>query len=222
MINSLAIVIDCWDNQTYYKNQIVTPEIQQQWNDADIVFNNIPNKIVNTHSIKSVAMVCYCYDRDDNKIVQEYPWWNVGQQFFSHETKWDKLRKEWQSHGVVESPLIHTDQRICNMQLREDQVGFSVFDSLHILYYCNVINPSINNIIYMGQRFDLCVKNRPVGYFHIASLIHHGMFKNDVTVSLYQDCVRFDPNVKIENDCAWTKEYNNVYNLNCKSLINQN
>lgn len=220
MSNSLAVIIDCWDNEFFYQNQTVDEEIHREWQKADQVFDSISQRIIQDANIKSVALACYDSARDDNKIVCEQPWWQNAESFFSKETKWDKLRKEWNNHGILISSQVRTDSRIKDIQLRNDQVGFSVFDSLHILYYCNVINPSIDNIIFMGQRFDLCVCHRPVGYFNVASLIHHGLFKNNITVSIYRDCVRCHDDFDISTKKSWTLISDNVYELNCTKEVN--
>ena len=177
---SLAVLIDCWDE----------PRAVGTYDQLDIVsyrncMQSIKTQCETNPWIKSIAIASY--GDSDNQIALEQPWWNTAKDFFFNETKWNQLRRNWQSVEHIDKTSTH--EYVRTIAPRSDQVIFCAFDILHIMYYCNFINPSIRNIYFFGSTWDKCVKIRPVGWAEVSSLNHHNLFQTNQNLLTNQNCI---------------------------------
>ena len=177
---SLAVLIDCWNEpraiSTYHRLDLKSYRNCMQ---------SIKLQCESNTWIKAIAVASY--GNANNQISVEQPWWNTAENFFFNETQWDRLRNTWLSFDHVDRPGTH--EYIRTIETRPDQVIFCAFDILHIMYYCNFIDPSIRNIYFFGSTWDKCVKIRSVGWAEVSSLNHHNLFQNTQNLLTNQDCI---------------------------------
>jgi hypothetical protein len=202
-MSALAIVIDPW---------IMSNKLG--W---DTCVKNITDFCQHDDTIAAVALAPYS-TKENHDAFYVRNWAANSDLWFSQETKWDRLRKEWKNttwnleQGV--------DPKIANMSLRLDQVRFLAYSDLHILYYCTVVNPGIDSIYFLGQSWDICVKYRPVGWLQIASLQYHNLL-NNITLKTKQGCVYDlakqaiaeipDPWIKTDSDGSYSIFVKNIF-----------
>lgn len=196
---SLAIIIDCWANNGY--NSAQTKNYEN-------VLHNIAEQIKNNEFIKSVAIASYANEGDFCSFEDQFI--KNSLDFFVNETKWDILRNLWKNAKFGYDKDFFTHNIIKEIKFRDNQCVFSVFNNLDILYYCNFINPSIRNIYFFGQSWNVCVKDRPVGWLDVSTLNYHNLFSKKINLLTSKKCV-FHPSVKdIQMDDYWTNIDNNI------------
>jgi hypothetical protein len=186
----LAIIIDCWNHQRISDEinlrapqyPLISPPDPERYNS---VMTSIKNFCERDHNIQAIALASY--GNDNNHVSCVDPGWDNAKQFFVNETKLDFLRKMFNSVSASNQEFTHPTIR--DIKLRSDQVIFTAFNELQILYYCNNINPSIKNIYFLGAQWEMCVKNRPVGWLQVAGLLYHNMFSSTKNLLTRRDCV---------------------------------
>ena len=174
-MSSLVVIIDAWST----------------W-PAEYHVKDIMHRIadfVATDEVGAVALATYSTNQS-TQVEQDEPYYSNSQQIFCNDTQVDTLRRQWNAYTPVSTGL--TDPIISEMTLRDNQFGFVALHPLEIVYYCNCINPSIENIYLTGFMWDMCVKDRNVGYVELNAFNNAGMFsrkqnifvKADLTVAL--------------------------------------
>ena len=73
---------------------------------------------------------------------------------------------------------IHSSPIVRDLRARSDQTQLTIANTLQLAYYCNYVNPAIENIIVMGRAWDHCLETTAVGWREITYAIQYGMFKN--------------------------------------------
>lgn len=174
-MSSLVVIIDAWST----------------W-PAEYHVKEIMHRIVDfvaTDEVGAVAIATYSTNQS-KQVEQDEPFYSNSQQIFCNDTQVDTLRRQWNAYTPVRTGL--TDPIISEMTLRDNQFGFVALHPLEIVYYCNCINPSIENIYLTGFMWDMCVRDRNVGYVELNAFNNAGMFsrkqnifaKADLTVAL--------------------------------------
>ena len=190
---SLAILIDCWP--------VPDPGYKK-------VMQQIHDTCRDDLTIKSIALATYVPDHHDQVYTMEPRWYEQGKDFFYDSVLWNEIASAWNRtncHAVSgTSPVVR------DMVMRDDQVGFTMFDGLQLLYYCNYINPSIRNIYFFGATWPGCIQYRPVGFHNVQNLINHNMFHNEITLLTRTDCVHFSVEGMTPNS-AWKEIDKNLF-----------
>lgn len=200
--HSLAIIIDCWEHNDYTQSQ----------NDRyKKICQQIKHKIESDASIKAIAIYTA---GNGNQTRLESPYYETSLDFFVDTTRWDTLRKSWRSITPAGEEF-STDSIIRSINLRDDQVVFNVHRDLDILYYCNSVNQTIENIYFFGQYWDKCVKYRSVGWYQINALNLHNLFRTKKNLLTDVNCV-FHPDYDSITPSAdeWTRVNDSVYIVN--------
>jgi len=200
---SLAILIDCWDE----------PSAISTYDRLDLksyrnCMQSIKSQCENNPWIKAIAVASY--GNANNQIFIEQPWWNTAENFFFNETQWDRLRNTWLSFDHVDR--LGTHEYIRTIETRSDQVIFCAFDILHIMYYCNFIDPSIRNIYFFGSTWNRCVKIRSVGWAEVSSLNHHNLFQTKQNLLTNQNCI-FQTGGPVQLTDPWQRATGNSFIL---------
>ena len=177
---SLVVIIDCWNDQEH-DHYLAT-------------LNNIRHFCETNINVQSIAVASYI--GLDNKIfAKEEPWWGNGYELFYNTTRWETLRQVW---NETRFQLDHfTHPIIQGIVKRSDQTQFIMWHNLQALYYCNHINPAIENIFIVGQSWDQCLEFRSVGWKELNNL---NIFKKD-TIFIFHDTYR-EHEIKLANDVA--------------------
>jgi len=204
---SLALLIDCWKDM---------PTIDKQ------TYNNTIKNIVSfcqyNKFIKSVALATY-YTNTDNGLSLDECHFSQSEQLFYNEINCKFLKDIWNSISWLTPSQTHP--LIANMNLRADQIKFSVFDALQVLYYCNSVNKEIENIYICGFEWDLCVKIRPAGWAEFLHLSRLNLFKKIPNIIVNKKCIGgagLDKNF-IPDQNNWLPIDNNNYLLNINSYL---
>ena len=195
-MKSLVIIIDAWSTwpSKYYVKDTMHRIVD----------------FIGTDEVGAVALATYS---SSNQIEQDEPFYSNSQRIFSNETQVDTLRRQWNDYIPVYTGL--TDRIISNMTLREYQFGFAALHPLQILYYCNCINPSIENIYLTGFMFDMCVKDRNVGYVELNALNNAGMFSRKQNIFVRSDLTdSMDGSAVFNNDWVLVSDKKYLYNKN--------
>lgn len=174
-MSSLVVIIDAWST---WPAEYHVKEIMHRIAD-----------FVATDEVGAVALATYSTNQS-KQVEQDEPFYSNSQQIFCNDTQVDTLRRQWNEYTPVRTGL--TDPIISEMTLRDNQFGFVALHPLEIVYYCNCINPSIENIYLTGFMWDMCVKDRNVGYVELNAFNNAGMFSRkqnifaraDLTVAL--------------------------------------
>lgn len=174
-MSSLVVIIDAWST---WPPEYHVKEIMHRIVD-----------FVATDEVGAVAIATYSTNQS-KQVEQDEPFYSNSQQIFCNDTQVDTLRRQWNAYTPVRTGL--TDPIISEMTLRDNQFGFVALHPLEIVYYCNCINPSIENIYLTGFMWDMCVRDRNVGYVELNAFNNAGMFsrkqnifaKADLTVAL--------------------------------------
>ena len=169
-MSSLVIIIDAWS--TWPAEYHVKDTMQR------IV------DFVSTDEVGAVALATYSTNTL-NQVEKDEPFYSNSQQIFCDNTQVDAIRRQWNDHIPVYTEL--TDPVITDMTLRNNQFGFVALHPLQILYYCNSINPSIENIYLTGFMWDKCVKDRNVGYVELNALNRANMFSRKQNIFVKSD-----------------------------------
>lgn len=189
---SLAIIIDCYDDS----------------HGADYidVLTNIKFFCEDNPNVVAVALATYV---DHNLcVINEQPWGFQGADFFCNFTKWDTLSRLWED--AKDNPLnklnVKTHPILLNMKKRNDQVFFAAWSDLQILYYCNYINPSIENIFVFGKHWNVCLKVRPLGWVSLHNLNHHNLFSKQMNIISHKKCV-----IGIDHDATESTNFEIIF-----------
>jgi len=179
---SLVVIIDCWNNQEH-DHYLAT-------------LNNIRHFCETNINVQSIAVASYI--GLDNKIfAKEEPWWGNGYELFYNTTRWETLRQVWNETRFQLDHLTHPI--IQGIVKRSDQTQFIMWHSLQTLYYCNHINPAIENIFIVGQSWDHCLEFRSVGWKELDNLNTYNLFDKKKTILSKKDCVTGVNNSVVNN-----------------------
>ena len=172
---SLVLLIDCWQNLPGHTN--------------DNTWHNVVDFCYSNPYVKTIGAVSY--DGYSYDVTIEEPWWSQSNYLFNQTTKWDFMRKDWQQFNFLEhNPnRPYTSAIIRDMTIRSDQTQLMIANTLQLAYYCNYVNPEIENIIIMGYAWDHCLKTRAVGWCDLAYAIQYNMFRNVKNILIKKDCV---------------------------------
>jgi hypothetical protein len=197
-MSSLVIIIDAWSTWPC------------KYHVKDTMHRIVD--FVGTDEVGAVALATYSTN-NLNQVEQDEPFYSNSQQIFSNETQVDTLRRQWNDYIPVYTEL--TDRIISNMTLRENQFGFVALHPLQILYYCNCINPSIENIYFTGFMWDICVKDRNVGYVELNALNNASMFSRKQNIFVKSDLTdAVNGPVVFNNDWVLVSDKKYLYNKN--------
>lgn len=182
---SLVILIDCCADAT---------------NDIDLqVMHNIRKFCFDNQMIKTIALSTFGSPFYPESI--EEPWYSNGKSFFYDTNKWHLLRRFWEQVPFSNRSLTHT--LIKDMPVRDDQLQILMWDTLQLLYYCNHVNPSIENIFILGFGWDNCLKTRASGWKEIHMLNKYNLFSNKKNILSNVNCVM--KNSQSDISTPWVK-----------------
>jgi hypothetical protein len=199
---SMVLLIDCW----------------AQWDkptDSNVqeCLNNIKNFCWQNPYVCSIGLASYTGGMDSATVSAEEPWHHNAKELFYNTTRWEHLRQTWDSTCFDSDS--HTHRIIRDLNVRPDQTQFAVWHTSQLLYYCNHVYPSIENIYVFGIAWDVCVESRPIGWKELNCLNQYNMFTakktilSDITCTL--DC---NKNFVTQVAAPWKMLYNNVAILN--------
>ena len=178
-MSSLLIIIDAW---SYWPKEMQVEKTMHR------IINFAKNE-----EVTGVALATYgipgCVERDE-------PFFSNSQKIFCDETKMDTLRQQWLNYKPTFNNNTH--ELIANMELHKNQLGFIALDPLEILFYCNCVNTSIQNIYVTGFVYERCVRDRPVGIIELNNCNQSNMFINKQNIFLQTDLVQRQDNKPIE------------------------
>ena len=187
---SIAVLIDCWKYPgSMYWPWIITQRKKALLNQHNQCVANIVDFCRLDENIQSVALSTGGFPFSDiSGESSDTPWLTVGQQlFYDRVGKFNSLRPLWKNTTL--SWRYCTHPLIRYMPLRNDQIGFAVFNSSQLLYYCNYVNPSIRNIWICGFTWDICVKYAKTGWLELSGLINANMFRTNPNILINLDCI---------------------------------
>lgn len=199
---TLVLLIDCWHDTSH-------PDIHKTWQRiADVCYQD--------HNVQTVALASYCgYNYD---VCKDEPWWSNSDELFCQTTKWSFLRDDWKRFNFYDSDTNPGPQRTSNiikhMQIRPDQMQLSIFNTLQLTYYCNYVNPAIENIMIFGVAWEHCLQTRSVGWPEITYSAQYGMFQKSPNILTRRDCVLTRSSEHPEITAPWTKLQEPFYMLN--------
>lgn len=194
---SLVIIIDCWDSA---KTQ----------NRIDMM-TNIRKFCFDTPSVKAIGLATYISLRSEQVAIEE-PWTPNSKELFHDTITWDFLRKNWENTEFV--PDGKTHEIIQTMPIRPDQVQFSIWNTLQLMYYCNSINTSIQNIFLLGIAWEVCLQYRPVGWKEIHSANEANLFTTKKNIFSNLSCTLDETDQFVtEVSPPWIKLDNNLVML---------
>jgi hypothetical protein len=180
---TLALLIDCWhDNKDH--------RIHQTWHRVSDFCKTNPY-------VQTISLTCYKGYQYD--VVLEEPWWRTSNELFNLTTKWDYLVRDWKRFNFIPHDTIndsighpthtHSSPIIRDMQTRPDQIQLTIANTLQLAYYCNFVNPAIENIVIMGRAWDHCLETTAVGWREITYALQYNMFRNVKNLLVKKDCV---------------------------------
>lgn len=169
---SLVIIIDCWKKWNFDSFNSMVRNIKT-WCETD---SNIETVIVSTY-----------LDQIKNRVCIENPWWNNSKNIFFDTTRWEKLRDLWLSTSFVNES--HTHHDILTMKPQPRQLMLSAWDELQLIYYCNYVNPSIENVYIVGQSWNVCLEGRPLGWTRLHYANQHNLFRRPIRIMSKLGCV---------------------------------
>lgn len=200
--NSLIIIIDVWKHKKF-----------------DNLAQNIKTYIENSEHIKSICLSSYDPSYTESTVCCDDQYWENSKQIFTEEISIDFIRKNWSKHTKKQNI---THDTIMEINPRKDQFVFSAANPYEIIYYCNSVNQSIQNIYWAGVSWDLCVKNSPVGYCEIINCYKSNLFKNNINFRTNKKIITTIDGIDTNNldtlnfkDCealdGWVEQNNNEW-----------
>ncbi len=195
---SLVILIDCWDG-----NYGLPPG-----KTSDELMNNIKDFCINTPQVKAIGLATY-NDISNDMCLPEEPWYSESKNLFHDTVSWELMRETWKQTQFVKSQR-STNPIIRDMKIRDDQVQFALSSSLELLFYCNSINKSIENIYVLGLSWESCLMFRPAGWREISNLNKDNMFFTKKNILSNLTCTVTPTNEYVtEVSAPWVKLDNN-------------
>jgi len=169
---SLVLIIDAWnDRDTEQYRRCLT---------------NIKNFCEASPHVAAIGLASYL-STESWLFSQEEPWYSQSKEFFYDRLRWETLRQVW--HDAEFTDDIATHSIVSNIAIRSDQRQFLLWHNLQVLYYCNHINTSIENIYVVGTAWEECLRFRSVGYRELSSLNNFNLFSKQKTILSRKDCV---------------------------------
>lgn len=180
---SLVIILDCWND--YYDLE-----------NYNLMLDNIKNFCVSNHNICAVGLSSYHTLKETERTGDANNWWAIGQEepwhsnsknMFYNTTAWQTLRNLWKSTTFHNYNSTHPV--IKDMLLNDNVIKLLLWHNLQILYYCNYVNTSIENIYIFGMSWDMCFKGRPAGWSELSCLNKYNLFSTPKTILTNRNCV---------------------------------
>lgn len=169
----LAIIIDAWPGYP-----------------ADTV-KSIRDFCQTNRSIKVVALASYNWERISTKeriCNTDEPWYSNTQRIFEA-TSHIPMLEIWWRNLVREEDRSRTHSEILQLPLRPDQTGFFLLNPLQLIYYCNMIDSSIENFWFFGGAWEKCLMTRPVGWYQLSAFYRNKFFTTKKNFLTRRDCV---------------------------------
>jgi len=168
---SLVLIIDAWnDRDSDQYRQCMT---------------NIKTFCETNSHIVAVGLASYT-GTEKHVLAHEEPWYNQSCEFFYDKVRWETLRQVWNDAEFITGTTTH--EIVKNIKIRADQRQFLIWHNLQVLYYCNYINPGIENIYILGTAWEECLRFRSVGYRELSSLNDCNLFSKTKTILSRIDC----------------------------------
>jgi hypothetical protein len=208
--STLVLIVDCFHDQS-------DPILDQTW-------QNIVKLCQNPH-VTTICLAAH-YDETCYHVIKEEPWWANSNQLFGSETKWDFLKKDWsrfafRDHDVKDDHLgfpkyIHSSAIIRDMKVRNDQTQLMISNTLQLSYYCNYVNPSIENLLLVGRAWEVCLQNRSVGWHELNYCMQYRMLGQVKNIYTKKDCVLTVDQKRPEIQTPWYPIGEQIYYLDHK------
>jgi hypothetical protein len=196
---SLVIIIDCWSDHPGDK------QISLMQNIRAFCETNL--------FVSAVGLASYV-GLDQRVVPKEEPWYSEGKEFFYNRLRWNTLRNLWEGVTFEDHGPVQTHPMVRDMKLRSDQRQFLLWNDLQVLYYCNFINPSIENIFVIGQAWDNCLAWRSVGWQSLSNLNYYNLFQKKKTILSKKDCVLKMNNLSLDAvEDPWIELNDNIVML---------
>jgi hypothetical protein len=160
------------------------------------MLDNIKTWCETDPNVTAICVASYI-DLANKTQPQEEPLWSAGKDLFYDRVKWMTLRNIWTDTTFVNQEVTHPI--IKSIKPRADQKMIIAWRDLQILYYCNYINISIQNIYLVGQAWDICLEFRSVGSSALNCLNNTNLFNPKRKILSRRDCV-------VTHDSEWVKE----------------
>jgi len=193
----IAILIDCWEHLT--DQHKIYPE----------TWNNIITAIENKN-IQTVVLSTYTYDI---KTHWNSEWFtNAHHIFFNGNPRQeDWVRTLPESIGTAPGYIYQTAKTIFDYEF-SNQLKFMLHDSDMLKWYIEEVVPHIKNLWFFGCHWDLCLKERPIGFENLQSWAN----KTERNCLTDINCVvtEFNERPSVDNFKDWSLINNGVYRLN--------
>lgn len=168
--DSLAVLIDCWSR---IKSQALTEIVDQ---------------CVNNPTIKTVVLSTYIPKIEPFFSPVERQWYPRTKKIFFDNMPCKSFSDLWLDGNRHNLPKSWTHDCIRNMKPVPGQTRFQAQNSLYLLYYLNIVNPSIKNVYFFGGGWDKCLKWRSTGWKDMAYLIQSGLIRKDINLLTMHKC----------------------------------
>ena len=167
--DSLAILIDCWNRPTNPLQSISSKDIR----------HNILS-FIDKACIDTVVLSSYSCPIDQ---AAQNIWNDNYHKFFNsshvppdifelYQSQLDKLLKILLLKSLEEQPPVEHTHRDILRYYNETKFQISMLQRWELEYYLKA-NPKIKNIYVFGAAWEICVKDRPLGYMSLSKI--HGV-----------------------------------------------
>jgi hypothetical protein len=191
---SVAILVDCWDSGLRGRD----------------IFHNIIQFLEQNKFIEYIVLASYeCVLDDPTKI-----WYTNYYKEFWALTQDEKLKEMFVLRKKLEKELPkelfkYTEPSILNF-MDKSKVQISLTSLEEFEYYLS-IHPDIKNVFVLGEAWDGCVRDRPLGYKSLTKI-------QNVSILTKNDCVKtidgIFPDMSLESD--WEEVSDGIYILGNK------
>jgi len=194
---SMVLLIDCWSSWDDPANDTVRQ-----------CYQNIRSFCKTNPHIHTIGLATYRGEKVFN-LGKEEPWYSNSHELFYSSTRWEQLRRSW--GDVVFDDNTYTHEIIRDLDIRDDQSQFLIWNQNQLLYYCNHVFPIIENIYVLGIASDVCLESAPIGWRELTYLNRYNLFSTPKNILSKSDCILpLSKQFVTEVAAPWKKLHNNI------------
>jgi len=202
---SIVILLDCWEStpdDSVQNKTLIDSKI-------DNIINEVENVIPNVE-----AVVLTTYESTEALLLRTNPYYSNTYELLYNSQHIQGIKDSYMSTLCQNSILdrAHTHKGILEYKWKCEQYAF--FNELQLEYYINHVVPHVRTVYYFGKSWNICVRNRPIGWRSVSQLIKYNHLTN---VGLYtkNNCILernlntnelYIPNLNLDSDCNFVNE----------------